>query len=168
LSFPVVSYYRSQHDNQSWIAALTMILDTSALLIAAIDGPDAYQARLTFAMARHAAVDLGLAFQTRPVRSGTDRLTAAGLSALLASLSRAGLTLRDAEAIKTCLAELRHLYEPIVNGLAEYFEFDLPPFQPKTPPIDNWQTSPWMPPAPGLNRLPAASSTVELNHEDVH
>ncbi len=67
LSFPVVSYYRSQHDNQSWIAALTMILDTSALLIAAIDGPDVYQARLTFAMARHAAVDLGLAFQTLPV-----------------------------------------------------------------------------------------------------
>src|SRR5262249_31128734 len=36
LSFPVVSYYRSQHDNQSWVAALTMILDTSAVLIAAI------------------------------------------------------------------------------------------------------------------------------------
>lgn len=168
LSFPVVSYYRSQHDNQSWIAALTMILDTSALLIAAIDGPDAYQAWLTFAMARHAAVDLGLAFQTLPVPAGTDRLSVAGLSALQASLSGAGLTLRDAEAVETCLAELRHLYEPIVNALAEYFEFDLPPFEPKTPPIDNWQTSPWMPPAPGLNSLPATSSKVELKHEDVH
>src|SRR5207249_10659172 len=58
LSFPVLSYYRSQHDNQSWVAALTTILDTSALLIAGVDGPDGHQARLTFAMARHAAVDL--------------------------------------------------------------------------------------------------------------
>ncbi len=34
VSFPVLSYYRSQHDNQSWLAAITAILDTSALVIA--------------------------------------------------------------------------------------------------------------------------------------
>ena len=40
LSFPVLSYYRSQHDNQSWLAALTAMLDASALLVtgAAADG----------------------------------------------------------------------------------------------------------------------------------
>src|SRR5262245_53133290 len=63
LSFPVVSYYRSQHDNQSWVAALTLILDTSALLISTVDSVHGHQARLTFAMARHAAVDLGLVFR---------------------------------------------------------------------------------------------------------
>src|SRR5438067_4964293 len=57
LSFPVLSYYRSQHDNQSWVGTLTTILDVSALLIAGVDGADGHQARLTFAMARHAAVD---------------------------------------------------------------------------------------------------------------
>src|SRR5262245_21767095 len=60
LSFPVLRFYRSQHDNQSWIAALTMILDTSAVLIAGETSPGSQQARLTFAMARHAAVDLVL------------------------------------------------------------------------------------------------------------
>ena len=40
LSYPLLSYYRSQHDNQSWVAALTMMLDTSAFLIAGIDGPE--------------------------------------------------------------------------------------------------------------------------------
>src|SRR5262245_18069259 len=63
LSFPVASFYRSQHDNQSWVGALTMILDTSALLIAAVDNTHGHQARLTFAMARHAAVDLSLVFR---------------------------------------------------------------------------------------------------------
>ena len=67
ISFPVLSYYRSQHENQSWVGALTAILDTSALLIAGVEGPDGYQARLTFAMARHAAVDLALVFQTPPL-----------------------------------------------------------------------------------------------------
>src|SRR5450432_90855 len=32
LSYPVLAYFRSQHDNQSWIAALTAILDSCALL----------------------------------------------------------------------------------------------------------------------------------------
>ena len=44
LSFPVLSFYRSQHENQSWVGALAAILDTSALLIAGVDGPDGYQA----------------------------------------------------------------------------------------------------------------------------
>jgi hypothetical protein len=29
LSFPVLSCYRSQHDNQSWVGALTTIFDTT-------------------------------------------------------------------------------------------------------------------------------------------
>src|SRR3989442_2517817 len=80
VSYPVLSYYRSQHDNQSWVAALTMILDTSALLIAGVDGSDGHQARLTFAMARHAAVDLGMVFQTRVRPPESDRLPAADLA----------------------------------------------------------------------------------------
>src|SRR5438552_6609837 len=76
LSYPVLRYYRSQHDNQSWVGALATILDTTALLIAGVDGPDGHQARLTFAMARHAAVDLALVSQTTPLPSATDRLPA--------------------------------------------------------------------------------------------
>src|SRR5262249_59014024 len=31
LSYPVLAFFRSQHDNQSWIASLTAILDACAL-----------------------------------------------------------------------------------------------------------------------------------------
>src|SRR4029079_19535049 len=30
LSYPVLSFYRSQHDNQSWVVTLTALLDTAA------------------------------------------------------------------------------------------------------------------------------------------
>jgi hypothetical protein len=155
LSFPVLSYYRSQHDNQSWVAALTTILDTAALMIAGVEGPHGHQARLTFAMARHAAVDLGLVFQTplRPPES--DRLPPAAFDRLRESLGGVGLSLRDGPA----LAELRGLYEPVVNALGAYFQFPLPPFLPEKPPVDNWQTSPWMPRSPGLGGL--TSGTAE-------
>ena len=113
LSFPVLSFYRSQHDNQSWVAALTTILDTSALLIAGVDSPDEHQARLTFAMARHAAVDLGLVIQTPPLPLESDRMSAADLVRLRESLRAAGLTMRDGPAVEQKLTELRGLYRAL-------------------------------------------------------
>jgi hypothetical protein len=161
LSFPILSYYRSQHDNQSWVGALTTILDTSALLVAGVDGPHAHQARLTFAMARHAAVDLGLVFGTPPVPPAPDRLGPGDCERLWESLRAAGLELRDGPAVAKALAELRALYEPFVNALAAYFRFALPPWMPDRPPVDNWQTSAWMRRSPGLGGLPAAAADDE-------
>jgi hypothetical protein len=162
LSYPVLTYYRSQHDNQSWVATLTMILDTTALLITSVESPDGYQARLTFAMARHAAVDLGLVFLQVPPRSPEpDRLPATELARLRQSLHQVGLKMSDSpEAIKA-LTELRSLYEPIVNALAVFFLLPLPPFQPEKAPVDNWQTSPWMPRSPGLSGLRSAGAGDE-------
>jgi len=157
LSYPVLSYYRSQHDNQSWVGALTTILDTCALLIAGVDGPDSYQARLTFAMARHAAVDLGLVFRTPPLAPASDRLPAAGLARLQDALRAAGVAVRDGPEVAKALAELRGLYEPFVNALAAFLLLSLPPFLPEAPPVDNWQTSAWMRRSPGLGRLPAGT-----------
>src|SRR5262249_48012619 len=156
LSFPVLCSYRSQHDTQSWVGALTTILDPAAVLIAGVDGADDYQARLTFAMARHAAVDLGLIFQTPPRPPASDRLSAADFTRLRESLRAAGLELRDGPGVAEALAELRGLYEPVVNALAAYCQFALPTFLPEKPPVDNWQTSAWMRRSPGLGGLPTA------------
>ena len=161
ISFPVLCYYRSQHENQSWVGALTTILDTSVLLITGVDGPDSYQARLAFAMARHAAVDLAMVFQARPLPPQPDRLSEADLARLQERLRGAGMKIREGPAVTAALKELRGLYEPCVNALAARFLFVLPPFQAEKPPVDNWQTSPWMPRSPGLGGLPAASAGDE-------
>jgi hypothetical protein len=161
LSFPVLRYYRSQHDNQSWLGALTTILDTAALLITTVKGSDGHQARLTFAMARHAAVDLGLVSQIHPLPPEPERLRTADFVQLQESLRHAGFELNEGTGVEKALSELRALYEPIVNALAVYFQFQLPPFQPEKPPVDNWQTSPWMPRSPTLGGLPTASDVDE-------
>ncbi len=163
-----MSYYRSQHDNQSWVAALTVILDTSALLIAASDEADDYPARLAFAMARHTAVDLGLMFRTQPKPPDFDRAPARTVATLVESLHVAGYPTGEAVVVETRLRALRGLYEPFVNALAAYFEFDLPPFQVDGKPVDNWQTSPWMARAPSLHDLPAAESEHPRLDRDLH
>src|SRR4029078_2785923 len=57
LSYPALSFFRSQHNTQSWLGALITILDGSALVMAGVDGLRNEQAKITFAMARHAMVD---------------------------------------------------------------------------------------------------------------
>jgi hypothetical protein len=160
LSFPVLRYYRSQHDNQSWVATLTIILDTSALILAIIDR-DSYQARLTFAMARHAAVDLGLVSRTPPLDLLESRLATDDFERLRGSFAQAGVPVRESAAALRTLNELRALYEPFINALGKLFEFELPPFQPAKAPVDNWQTSPWARPAPGLGALASRSADEE-------
>src|SRR5262245_10061467 len=91
LSYPVLCYYRSQHDNQSWLAALTTILDASAMVIAGIDGGAELQAKLTFAIARHAAVDLAQILNTPPRTPVRDRLLPDELTRLRATLVAAGI-----------------------------------------------------------------------------
>src|SRR3569833_499771 len=74
LSYPVLAYYRSQHDRESWLSALTMILDTCALIIVGVDTIPNAQAKLTFAMARHAIIDISLVFQAAPREDDGERL----------------------------------------------------------------------------------------------
>ncbi len=161
LSFPVLSLYRSQHDNQSWVAALTAMLDTCALLILGVTGRDAYQAQLTFAMARHAAVDLCLVLKMPPLTPQPDRLPAERLQHLRAMLREAGLELRDGPAADRQLAELRGTYEPFVNALANRFLFALPPLAPDEPVVDNWQRSAWMPRPSGIGDLSRPAGPIE-------
>jgi hypothetical protein len=153
LSYPILAYYRSQHDNQSWLAALTAMLDTSALIIAGVKDVDPYQAQLTFAMSRHTVVDLSMVFQTPPCLTGPDRLPAERLGQLRKALSEAGLHLREEPAAEAKLAELRAMYEPFLLGLGDFLLLAVPPILSDGASVDNWQTSAWMRRVPGLSHL---------------
>ncbi len=74
LSYPILGWFRSQHVNQNWLAALTTIVDSCAYAIAY--GPDdAVEAsELTYRIGRHALADLAYAFGPRraQARSGAE------------------------------------------------------------------------------------------------
>ena len=139
LSYPVLSYYRSQHDNQSWLAALTTILDASALMIVDIPGPGARQARLTFAMARHAVVDLARVLGRPPIDSVRDRLPASDLARLRTDLAAVGVVVDAGVGADGRLAEMRGMYEPFVTALSEYLLMPLPTWRAGTDARANWR-----------------------------
>src|SRR5262249_2193762 len=115
---------------------------------------------LTFAMARHAAVDLALVFRTPPQSPAEDRLPPERLAQLRAGLQEAGHELRGGPLVDAKITELRGLYEGFVNALAGYFLFPLPQVVPDDPRPDNWQTTAWTPRSPSLDRLSTAEVDV--------
>ena len=143
LSYPVLAYFRSQHDNQSWIASLTAILDTCALAIVGIEGACEKQAELTFAIARHAVVDLSQVFGTAPKPLPQDRLPAQDLRRIRDILAQHGMKLHDDEQADHKLSEFRKMYEPYIYALANYLNQKLPPWIPLKKGKDNWQTTAW-------------------------
>jgi hypothetical protein len=159
LSYPVLAYYRSQHDNQSWISSLTAILDACALTISGMGDVCARQAQLTFAIARHAVADLCQVFSAVPVPPDQDRLPPDILRLIRETLGKHGTKLAETPEADQKLAELRKLYEPYVYALAERFNQTLPPWIPAKKSKDNWQTTAW---AKASNDTEAAA----LVHDD--
>lgn len=143
ISYPAVSYFRSQHSNESWLGAIAAILDTCALLVAYCDDACARQARLTFAMCRHTVVDLAQVFHSAPVDAVVDRLPAGDLERIRASLTEAGMKLRLSAASDMKLARLRHMYEPYLQTLAVFLCIELPPWILTKEATDNWRTTAW-------------------------
>jgi hypothetical protein len=143
LSYPVLAYFRSQHDNQSWLGSLTAILDASAFAIVSLEGACEHQAQLTFAITRHAIADLAQIFNCPPRKPKHDRLPSDDLDHLRTILTEAGLKFREGSGVDQKLSELRRMYEPYVYSLSNYLRIAIPPWIPKSRRIDNWQTSAW-------------------------
>lgn len=178
ISYPLLCYFRSQHNSQSWLSALTAILDTSSLLIAGVRGHEARQAQLTFAMARHALVDLSQIFNLRPVANAPDRLPPARCRELYEMLSASGIKLCYDESSRERLRQMRALYEGYAEALCRYLVMPLPQWFSDQPRKDNWQTVARVraqteataadgsaPGPPAADRTAAASALIEHPHD---
>ena len=157
ISYPVLVFFRSQHGNQSWLGALTVMLDVTSLVTIGVEGIHPDQAKLTFAMARHAAVDLAQVVRAEYSPHDADRLTAEDLTRLRTKLAEHGVTLNDAAdgdaadnngadapaRLANRLAELRLLYEPYLHSLSRRLLMTLPPWIHMEGKKDDWQASPW-------------------------
>lgn len=141
ISFPVLAYYRSQHDNQSWVAGLTTVLDVCALIIAGVEKGPVRSARLTFAMARHAVADMSRVFRLAPKADAGDRLPAGDLTRLREAMAAAGMPLKEGPEVEKRLRRLIGMYEPFVDALSRHLLMPLPGWVPPVGARDNWETT---------------------------
>lgn len=147
LSYPILAYYRSQHETQSWLSAMTAVLDLCTLVIAGVDAVEewekelVFQARATFAMSRHVIVDLSYVFNDPPAEAALSRLTPDERKRLAVCVETAfGSVRNDFDAR---IDEYRGMYEPYLIGLARDLNFVLPAWAAIDGASDNWQQTAW-------------------------
>ena len=140
LSYPMLAYYRSQHDNQSWLAALTAVMDCCALVLVGVSELPPLQARMTFSMARLVVVEMAGSFRIAPSRyDGGNRLPAEGYARMQAAFAEVGLGWDGGEHAEQTLAALRATYEPLLDGLAKHLLMALPEWLPLAGAEDHWE-----------------------------
>jgi hypothetical protein len=142
LSYPMLAYYRSQHHDQSWLAALAAIMDCCALILVGLEGLPPLQARMTFTMARQVLVEMTHSFDVPPSRyTGGDRLGHAAFLQLERELAEAGFEWNTPDA-EELLAALRATYEPLLDGLASYLLLPLQGWSAGDAARDHWVRGP--------------------------
>ena len=143
LSYPVLSFFRSQHNNQSWLGALITILDASALVIAGVDGLRYEQAKITFAMARHAVVDLAQVVNARYAPDADDRLPAAGTEPAARKPGSARSKAARGRCIRGETDPAPFVVRTLCRGHCANLSITLPPWIHPEKQKDNWQAGPW-------------------------
>jgi hypothetical protein len=86
----MLTYYRSQHDDQSWLAALAATMDACALILVGAEDVKPIQARMTFAMGRQVVLEMARSLEVSSEVS-EPRLTSEGYRAMLDAFEHAGL-----------------------------------------------------------------------------
>lgn len=164
LSYPMLAYYRSQHDNQSWLAALTVIIDSCVLVMVGLGSLPTLQARLTFATARLAIVEMGRVLGLNPQNLSEERLPGSVFSEMQEMLDDAGIPFTEEDA-ESRLAAFRATYERFLNGLAQHLLLPLPGWMADPGQLDNWVNTPR---GRSAKRLSEAVEVKASEDEDEH
>lgn len=138
ISYPQLCFFRSQHDNQSWLSALVVMLDTTAVMIATMEGEAGRQATQTFVMARHAVIDLAHVFSLSTAVATEDRLPVDRVDELCRELAAAGFSLCTSQNSLERLRTLRSMYEQQAEQLSRLLMQPLPSFLPTSGNRSNW------------------------------
>lgn len=143
LSYPMLAYYRSQHDDQSWLGALVAIMDVCALVLIGVEDVHPLQARMTFAMARHVCLEMARSLGISAGRAiEVARLSHEDFEALLEAFQEANLRWNGGPEAEQILAAIRATYEPVCVALGEYLLLPLPGWIPTDNSPDHWERGP--------------------------
>ncbi|HJW22119.1 MAG TPA: potassium channel family protein [Candidatus Limnocylindrales bacterium] len=118
VAYPILGYFRSSHDNLSWISALGTILDAASLVVTTIEGLPRGDAELCRRAGSHLVEDLSnLGFR----EGGADWLTRDDFDIVCDRLERAGYRLASRAEAWGRFEAARLAYAPRLEAMARYW-----------------------------------------------
>lgn len=129
LAYPVLSYLRSTHDNQSWVGTIGALLDAATIVVTTVDIGRIGPAKMLSRLGRHLVGDYVQYFELPGQETGG---YGAGIERdefdrAHARLAERGLRMREADAAWAAFAALRGTYAVPLNAMAHYLR--IPPAQ---------------------------------------
>jgi len=131
IAYPILPFFRSSHDRESWIASLGAVLDAATLLLTTIQsGPNCSEqplgaAKLMIRMGTHTLTDLGhyfgLRFEETTKNNPHPGVERSEWERARRQLEHSGYSLRDTEDAWRDFVKYRAPYAPYLNELAKHF-----------------------------------------------
>ena len=125
LAYPLLCFFRSSHDNESWVSALGALLDAATLCLTTVEGCPEGRAKLLLAIGAHLVEDVSRYFRI-PHDHGVI-VERSEFDAARAQLAAAGWQLRDAERSWSDFQRIRGRYAGDLEGMARFWA--VPPAQ---------------------------------------
>jgi hypothetical protein len=119
LAYPILAYFRSSHDNESWISALGAVLDAATFVITTVEGVPRGPALMMAEIGNHLVEDLGHQFKL--AEEGEVGVERGEYEDARARLSAAGYVLGPADAGWEKFSRLRGRYAYRLNSLAQFW-----------------------------------------------
>lgn len=125
--YPMLAFYRSQHEGQSWLAALAVVMDCCALVVVGTQDARRMQAAATFSAMRRVLDQMSDSLRA----AGTghvpgDRLDDAAWQRLQPVVARVLTDWREDAPGASALLRLRASYEPQLAALSDYLLLPVP------------------------------------------
>lgn len=123
VAYPLLGYFRSSHDNLSWISALGTVLDTASLVLTTIRDVPRGHAELVKRVGSHLVEDItNLGFRS----GGSVGIDRPAFDTVCARLLGAGYRLIPADEAWEAFSAARATYAPGLDAMANYWAVPSP------------------------------------------
>ena len=119
LAYPILAYFRSTHDDISWIAVVGTILDASTLAMTTLDIPNAGEANVVNRLGRHFVNDVTRYFRFPAAEHA--RIERREFDLAYDRLHAANVPLRERERAWVAFADLRATYASKLDDMATFW-----------------------------------------------
>ena len=123
VSYPLLGYFRSSHDNVSWISSLGAVLDAAALVMTTIKGVPTGHAKITHRVGTHLVEDIANIQGLKGEGSAVER---AEFDVVYAKLGKVGYELEPEDDAWRAFERERASYAGRLLALADYWATPAP------------------------------------------
>lgn len=127
LAYPILAYFRSSHDAQSWVGTIGALLDASTLYMTLVDGRSKGYAEMMNHAGRHMVHDLTNYFTFDRALDEQPGIEPEEFAQAREHLAAAGLSVRDAASAWERFSQIRGTYATSLNAMARWWR--IPPAQ---------------------------------------